>query len=390
MRVMALAGLVLVSVASGEGFEEGMALKKSGQFLQAAHVFSELVKKNPKDADALEQLATVQGWSGNYADAVRSWEKAIAARPGNYEYRIGLARVLYWKGDAPQARAELAVVIAQQPKNADAWILKGDILMAVEKPDQARAAYVNAKALAPNDPDIDKKLARAAPTPRWRLDAGYVADKYTNFRRHEYGAYGQIGYLFNRSDTLWVRYDYLKQFSQYDRTTQVGGAFKAARSLLIMGGAGLTHQPHFRPNFQAELGGELSLIPYLTQLLAYRQYRYGDGDVRVLIPGARLQFVPWFNAEARYSVSRNLDKTTTNAFSVRLNGFIGEAFAPYLAYAHGVENLPPQATARVSYYAVGSVWNVTPRWGIRLDYGYEDRPEFYRHGSLGGGVTARF
>ena len=63
---------------------------------------------------------------------------------------------------------------------------------------------------------------------------------------------------------------------------------------------------------------------------------------------------------------------------------------PYLAISHGKEALPPQRSATLTTFAAGGVWNVTPVYAVRVDLSHENRHDFYRHNSIGAGLTVRF
>lgn len=353
-----LAALLLAAPAAAADLKEGLALKKEGKLPEAQAVFAELAAADPRDADALEQLATVQGWRGDYAASVRTWNAALALRPDSGDDRLGLARVLYWSGKHAEALAALGA----GPKDAETEKLRADIGRAVE----------------------------ASHPPRWRLDAGYGADRFTARRSGEYGAYGQLGWQPDRSDSLWVREDYLRQFGQTDRMFNAGGSILLADRVLLLGSAGATPKPHFRPRAQAELGAEVTGLGLVTPLAAVRYFEYGSGSVRILTPGARVRLTPWADLEGRWSVSRNTDATTTYGWSARLNLAAGERWASYLGWAHGTEDIPPQATAKVTYYSAGVVWSAARNWGLRLDVGHEDRPGFYKHDSIGGGATLKY
>lgn len=385
----ALAVLVSAAAAQSDAFRAGLALKKAGKFKEAAAEFRRAVDAAPDDAAAVEQLATVQGWSGAYDAAVASWRRALVLRPKNVDDTLGLARVLYWKGEHEASLDALADVLALEPRSVEALVLRGDVLAAAGRADQARASYLAARELAPNDESVAKRLARAVEPTHWRLDVGYTGDKFTRQRAHEYEAFGQLGYEFVPGTNLWARHDVLHNFDQTDHTTQIGGAARVSRYLLLLPSVGGTPRPHFRPVRQADGGVELQPCSYFAALFDYRYFRYPDGDVRMLIPGVRVQPFPLFALEYRYALSRNADLSKTSGYSVRADFYLGDEWAPYVAYAHGLEDLPPLASAKVSYYSGGVAWNAARNWGVRLDYANEDRAGFYKRRSLGAAVTLK-
>jgi YaiO family outer membrane protein len=376
--------------ASAGEYQQGLAYKKDQKLPEAAEVFESLVRKNPRDADSLEQLATVQGWLGRNGDAIHNWERALTLRPNSLEDRVGLARVCYWSGDYARALEEIGRILNKQPRNIDALVLQGDVLAASGEMRRARASYQAAQAISPRDPEIAKKLGRAVRPLSWRLDFGYVHDHFNNSRQEEFSAYTQLGYRFSERANIWARHDYLSQFGTVDHMTQIGGAYQARHDLLLLPSIGFTRKPHFRPTYQADMGAEYSIPQNVTLLLNLRYFKYTGGSVRMTIPGIRVQPTPWANLEYRYSFSHNTDATTTRMFSLRMNFLYEDRFAPYIGYAHGREDIPPQASARVTYYSTGCVWNINARYSVRGDLTFEDRPLFYDHTSEGVGATVRF
>lgn len=391
---MRTAAALILLAASAAGAADDMALglklKRAGTLPGAEAAFARAVAAHPKDVDALSQLATVQGWLGRYDRSAATWERALRLAPGCVECRTGLARVLFWKGSHAKALAQVDLALSRNNDDADALILRGDIEAAMGRFEDARRAYTRAKALAPDNQDLDKKLANAVAPPLWRVDAGLVSDHYSRIRGVESDAWAQVGRSFGPPGGAWFRYDYQDQFSLLDRTYQLGGAWRPAKPLLLLADYAVTPRNQVRSRYQFDFGGELSALPYATPLFNYRRMNYATGAIDVYTPGLRLQFVPWLANEFRYSVSHTLGNVKTYGSQFGANFFIGEVLAPYLSYAHGTEAIPPQAAAISDYFSAGAVWNIAPRWSLRVDYAYEDRKAFYVRNSLGSGLGFKF
>ncbi len=381
-----LAFAVSASAAAHDRFSIGMKLKKERKLDAAEASFKQALTEEPDSEETLEQLATVQSWLKKYDDSIASWEQALRLAPRNAVLRVGLARVLYWKGDYETALRQLAVI---QDRDVDAVALEGDILAAAERPAAARKAYARALAMAPADKELSEKLARTQEPLRWRLDSGYSSEQFNRLRGTEYDVYAQLGFAFSKKGASWVRYDYQRQFELIDRTYLFGAAYRAAKQLLLLVDYSFTPKNQIRSRYQVNAGAEI-ILPYLTPLLSYRRLNYADGSIDTFTPGFRLQFAPWLNNEFRYGISSNLNATTTYGYQVRANFFIGEVLAPYLAFAHGKEAIPPLSAAVSDYYSAGVVWNIDRAWGMRVDYSYEDRKLFYIHHSIGSGLTVKF
>ena len=152
---------LLAGAGTAATLPEGLALKKQGKHAEAAKVFEALVKKNPKDVESLEQLATLQGWLNRYDESIATWKRALALKPKNRDYRVGLARVLYWKHEFKDSLRELDAVLEAKEDDLEALILEGDVYLADGKAAAARKSYRSAQELAPDDAELAKKAARA-------------------------------------------------------------------------------------------------------------------------------------------------------------------------------------------------------------------------------------
>jgi tetratricopeptide (TPR) repeat protein len=64
-------------------FELASLLQKSGQYLEAAAVFQELVKADDRDADAYAALGTAQLALGHYPDARDAYQNALQRNPSD-------------------------------------------------------------------------------------------------------------------------------------------------------------------------------------------------------------------------------------------------------------------------------------------------------------------
>lgn len=385
--LLVLAGALPARAA--DDMARGLKLKGQGNLLAAEAAFERAVASNPKDVDALSQLAVVQGWQKRYDRSIATWEKALKLAPRCGECRVGLARVLFWSGERAKALTRLEQALAANPSDVDALILRGDVLAASGRTEEAKDSYMKAKSIAPETEGLARKLEQTVAVPLWRVDAGFISDHYSRLRGVEYDAYGQFGRTFPQRGSAWFRFDHQQQFSLIDRTFQVGGAYRAAPRLLILADYAATPRNLVRSRYQFDFGGEVPL-PFVTPLFNYRRMNYANGAIDIYTPGVRLEPAPWVNTELRFGISHNLNNTKTFSTSVRANFFIGDAYAPYVSFTHGSEAIPPEAEAFSNYITTGLVVNISRSWGLRLDYAFEDRRGYYSHHSTGLGVSFKF
>lgn len=389
-RFGAAALLLAAAHAQAASYEEGLRLKQQQQLASAATVFAEVAAREPANALAREQLAVVLGWQNRFDESIAAWQQAIALEPTKADYRIGLARVQYWKGQRSAALANLDAALKLAPQSAEAHKLKGDVLLADAQPAAARAAYATAQQLDPRDAELPGRIARAVSPRLWRLDAGFTYDDYDNFRGAENSRFVQLGRrVGTRGDVLYARYDGYDNFGSIDQGLTLGSYWLPHRQLLLNLEAGRTFgTANFRPETQFQVNAEWLAEAVLQPLLGFRYFDYDNGSVTTITPGVRAQFEGSI-VELRYGFTENIDGSNTGVFAARLT-LPREGYAPYFAFTTGSESLPPQAKADITILGGGVVWDLSPVWGLRVDYSYEDRKNIYKHHALGGGLTYRF
>lgn len=389
-HALALPLALIASVAAAASYEDGLRLKSQQQLASAASVFAEVAAREPGNALAREQLAIVLGWQNRFDESIAAWQQAIALAPQKPDYHLGLARVLYWKGEHSRALQAIETSLRLQADNADALKLKGDVLLAQQKPAEARKAYLAAQQLDPRDAELTGRIERAVAPRLWRLDAGYTYDHYDNARKAENSRFVQLGRRVGQAGAvLYARYDGYDNFGSIDKGLTLGTYWLPHPKLLLNLEAGRTlGTANFRPETQFQINGELLLDGLLQPLLGYRYFKYGNGTVTTITPGVRLSFSGAV-AEARYGITDNIDGSSTGVFAARLS-FMEEVYTPYLAFTTGSEALPPQAKADITVFGGGIVFDLSPAWGLRVDYSYEDRKDIYKHHAVGAGLTYRF
>ncbi|MFM9879614.1 MAG: YaiO family outer membrane beta-barrel protein [Burkholderiaceae bacterium] len=384
-------------------FQQGLRLKAGNQLEAAAREFEGVLAQNPQDGKALEQLAVVQGWLGRYDASIATWQRLLVQEPRRDDARIGIARVQYWSGQWQASLRTLDDVLSRQPQSAEAQSLKGDVLLALQRPAEARSAYQSALQSGADAAEMNKKLARAVTPKAWRLDAGVGVDDFSNNRGTEYNGFTQLGYSFSRELSVYGRYEIARQFGSNDASYFAGAYWLPTPELLLFGEVGVTPDADFRPDSQFLVGGELLLNAYVQPLLSYRYSRYDGssvalvpggisqaGQVKTTTPGVRLVLPGAGNLELRLGISDNIDGSTTRVRQARVNFDAGERWAPYIAYYNGDEALPPQPPASFKVLVLGSTYQWDETWGFRADLAFEERPGFYDRTSLSVGLSYKF
>jgi YaiO family outer membrane protein len=394
--------LALTLPVCAADYQKGLRLKTANQLEAAATEFGTLVKENPNNALAVEQLAIVSGWLARYDASIAHWQRLLVLQPKRDDARIGIARVRYWKGEHAEALKVLDDVLSRQPTAADALTLRGDVLLASNQFDAAKDAYTAAGRNGADKAEIAGKLAKIVPSRPWRLDAGFSQDRYDRTRGTEGSAFVQLGYQFSRTMSVYGRYENARQFGTVDDTVFVGGYWRAAPNLQLYGLVGSTANANFRPTSQFLVGAEYLAFKRIQPLLSFGQSTYagspatagaaasGKGNVGTITPGLRVSFPGIADVEYRYAISENINKSITQVSSLRINVDAGEKWAPYLAFYSGEEALPPQAPASFKTIALGATYTINSQWSLRADLSREDRANFYIRNTAGMGLSYLF
>lgn len=395
-RLMMIAlALSCSAVAAGAetSFEKGLELKRQEKFAEAAEVFAKIVKKEPKNSDALQQLALLQGWLKRYDASVRTWKSALALSPDNLEFRMGLARVLNWKGALAEAKGEYRRALGINPREFDALMALGDIAMREARPREARKYYELALVVRPDDPSARARLSGARPPAAWRLDAGYLYDGYNRGRVAEHNAYLQLGRSLaelGRGASLWFRGEEQRHFQLTDGTLNFGGALRPVEPFAAELELGVTPDADFRSDWQLFLAATFPWRKAVVPSFDFRHFGYSNGSVDIFMPGLRVQLGPKVAATYKHSIAKNISGKDTQSGQARVDFEWSERYSSYAGYAQGNESLPPLSTAFNEVIFLGAAVRLDERWGVRCDYGYESRPRFFIRHSAGAGLTYRF
>jgi tetratricopeptide (TPR) repeat protein len=100
---------------------EGIALQKGGRLLEAARVYSEIVQRDPSNADALHLLGTIEIARQNLDNALELIRKALKLNSKNAIYHHNLAYIHGARGEAAAAEAHYRRAIALKPDYAEAY-----------------------------------------------------------------------------------------------------------------------------------------------------------------------------------------------------------------------------------------------------------------------------
>jgi cytochrome c-type biogenesis protein CcmH/NrfG len=115
----------------------------------------EALKKKPKDAKLLTQVAALYAGTHQFKDAVTYYEKALKVDPRNVTTRTELASSLYYSGDADGALRELQKALNYEPNDVNALFNLG--MIRYKGKDDPAGAITAWQQLLSTHPDLDRK-----------------------------------------------------------------------------------------------------------------------------------------------------------------------------------------------------------------------------------------
>ena len=131
-------------------FREGLALHQQGQLVQAQQIYQQILKVQPRHADALHFLGMIARQRGNPALAVQWIDKSLKISSGNAAAYSNRGNALSDLGRYPEAIESYDRAIALQPDHAEAYSNRGVALNELKQHEQAIESYDQAIALKPD------------------------------------------------------------------------------------------------------------------------------------------------------------------------------------------------------------------------------------------------
>src|SRR6266550_2156900 len=164
--------------------QDALRLRRAGKLAQAAELYGEVLRSEPKHFEALHALGIIHYQGGRLEEAERlireassvnpnaadaaynhacllqrlnrweealaSFDRALATRPDYLEALVNRGAVLSMLRRYDEALANSDHVMRLKPNLAEAWNNRGGVLQALERIEEALAAYDRALALKPN------------------------------------------------------------------------------------------------------------------------------------------------------------------------------------------------------------------------------------------------
>src|ERR1039458_740308 len=133
--------------------EEAWALLAKGQRPRAICLLYDIVKANPRDADARLLLGSVLQGEGDRAGSIAQLNEAVRLRPHSAEVQNALGEAFNAFADAKAARGPFEKAVALDPGFAQAHVNLGLVLQQAGELDQAATHLDRAIELLGRKPD---------------------------------------------------------------------------------------------------------------------------------------------------------------------------------------------------------------------------------------------
>jgi predicted O-linked N-acetylglucosamine transferase (SPINDLY family) len=129
--------------------DSALRLRRAGRLAEAAEIYSQILRANPKHFEALHALGILRYQSGQIDEAERLIGAAIAVQPHAAEAIYNRACLLLKLGRIDDAVVSFGQAIAVRPDYVEALTNRGSALMQLERYAEARADFDAVVALAP-------------------------------------------------------------------------------------------------------------------------------------------------------------------------------------------------------------------------------------------------
>src|SRR5262245_65441648 len=89
-----------------QSLQQAFSLHRSGKFAEAAKLYRKVIKKNPREANALHSLVLIEAAAGSRAEAAQLMARPLAVQPKNIQFIRNYVTVLCQIGKFKTASTE--------------------------------------------------------------------------------------------------------------------------------------------------------------------------------------------------------------------------------------------------------------------------------------------
>lgn len=144
-------------------FGRAEVLFQSGEYELSRREYEAILRQDPRNIRAWQQLGTLYTWDENWEEAINAYEQYLAEMPNDAEARMRYAQVLLWAGYSWEARDELESLLSDVDVPIDTYeaglVIYAQALNATG--DQEQALQVFEEALMFNSGNTNARLGYA-------------------------------------------------------------------------------------------------------------------------------------------------------------------------------------------------------------------------------------
>ncbi len=140
-------------------FQTAVRFHEQGTLDRAEHLYREVLRQQPRHADALNMLGVIGCQTGNLQAGAQLIRQALALEPDNADYNNNLGMALLQLGETDAAIDALQRSVRARPRFPEAQFNLGNALVAKRELDLAEKHYRKALRARPDYPDALNNLA---------------------------------------------------------------------------------------------------------------------------------------------------------------------------------------------------------------------------------------
>lgn len=159
------------ATSADQEYEKGVQLLTQEQWDTAASSFKNVIKLDPRRADAENNLGVALGKLGDQQGSRAAFRRAIEIDPGYAEAHYNLALWLQQSGDIDQAVSELNAALKVRPNYEAAQFALGVLLQQLQEPDKAAELFKAVLHQDPRSAEIHNRLGLSYRQEKDFLDA---------------------------------------------------------------------------------------------------------------------------------------------------------------------------------------------------------------------------
>lgn len=337
---------------------------------------------------SLYSSAIADRLAGRPAEAVAKLEQVLAARPGDVDARLNLGLALLALDRLDEAEAAFEQVTDRAPTYADAWL--GLVRVEQRRGDLAAARdhLQRAEAAAPGSAEAAVLRRALQPEAAWRVDMNAARSRLSGGLPDWSEARVAVS---RRLDDLWaggLAVESTERFGDRDVYVEARVDRRFARGAAYVGVGGAP-DADYRPEIGVSAGGHIRLAGNLAATFDASWARYPTGAVTGLHPGLALDLAGgriqlsgrWINVRDERG-----DYRSGHAATARWQAT--ERLALRLGYADAPES-SDGSTVDVAAWSAGADVGLTDRLVLRAGYLSENRDAYDRR-ELSLGLGWRF